>query len=89
MATRLDVNQDRTWSANTTIPARVEARLVLIRDFRGDEVMSSHIVYTDQRVPRNAFFWIDGEWRRMQQHLSTPSLDAGQTLYKSWVGSKE
>lgn len=85
----LDANQDRTWSANVTIKGRVEARLMLIRNYRGDQVMSSHVIYTETPVSRDAWWLVDGEWRRTQQSLSTPSLDAGQMLYKTWVGSRE
>lgn len=87
--TGLDANQDRTFGPEVTVAARIEPRMMLIRDFNGDEVMSSHVIYTADQVPLGAHFLIEGEWRRMQQRLGSPSLDASQTLHKAWAGSRK
>lgn len=96
LATAVDANQDRTFSAAVSIKCRVEGRLILVRGFDGDQVMSSHVIYSESPIPANALVFLPGDsgsdvatGRRVQQTLSSPGVNGKQYLYKTWVGSRE
>lgn len=96
LPTGMTVDQDRTYRSLVVVRCRVEARLVRIRDFDGEQVMSSHVIYTAEDISEDALWFLPGDdgsddktGRRTQMKLSSPSVDARQTLHKTWVGSRK
>jgi hypothetical protein len=96
LPTGATVDQDRTFGLFTKTRCRVEARVMRIRDFDGDMVQSSHVIYTAEEIDENALWFLPGDdgsdnatGRRGQMSLSSPSVDGKQTLYKTWVGSRK
>lgn len=50
-----------TYGAANTAQARVEPKRKLIRDAQGNEVVSTHVVYTAAAVVITDIIWIPGE----------------------------
>lgn len=88
----ISVTGDASYGAASTIAARIENRSETVRNFRGEEVEASHVIYTLVPTDENTIFYLDsadaGSLEKGLEPLAvwkTPSLNAGTYLYKAWL----
>lgn len=88
----VDSDGDPSYNSQATIPARVEVRHKIFALPDGTQKQSSHIIYTETRIPLGARIWLPGDTTTNANHARTiitenadPSLRANQTLYQTFV----